>query len=400
MTDDATPSNAPAEPEPRTPVFRLTHWNETSSSVAEFASIEQARDALESSKGFAWLDIECVPLATLEPVLEQLVALHPIAADALCDDLARVRVQNFGAQLLTTMVFIHATKGGKQVAEVIDFLATPQVLVTIQDLKGDCFDSVREQLRDPSARVRKLGPYFLLLQLGRSIAKSYDPLFKAWSERVNKLEDSLTHRADRRMLQKIHFVRDHMMTYRECVIPLRESLRRLLAQPQSQQLPLEASFSLQELEDEFAVLQERLNNQTDRVQRLMDLYLNAIANRANEVMRVLTIISTIFMPLSFVASLYGMNFQRDDGANPWNMPELYWKYGYLFALGLMFCVSLAFLCFFWKRGWIGAFSRAERKQGLDSLTQELAGVIGLSNLTKGRPTRIARPTQAPMIRQR
>ncbi len=398
MDDAATAGAMGVDAEPRMPLFRVTSWNPTQASVAEFASLESARIAIEQTTDFAWLDIECASLSVIEPELQRLIHLHPIAADALRDGPARAKVQDFGAQLLATMIFIHSLKTGERVGEVIDFLVTDRLLVTIQDRKGDCFDSVREQIRDESARVRKLGPYFLLLQLGRSIAQSYRPLFAEWEKKVDRLEDALTRRADRTMLHRIHQLRGHLVTYRECVIPIRESIRRRLSKQGG--LTEEAALSLQELEDEFGALQVIVEFQTDRVQRLMDLYLNAIANRANEVMRVLTIISTIFMPLSFVASLYGMNFQAEDGANPWNMPELYWKYGYLFALGLMFVISISFLCFFWRKGWIGSLAQSDRKPSLEGLTQEFAGVIGLSNLAKGRRPRVTRATQPPMVRQR
>ncbi|MSR40632.1 MAG: magnesium/cobalt transporter CorA [Phycisphaerales bacterium] len=377
----------------RPPLYRLILWNPREFRQEQLDTLESAHDILKQWEGCAWLDIECAPMSLIEPDLVRLCGLHPIAADTLRNGPARAKVQDFGTHLLATMIFIH----GAQVTEVIDFVATDRLLVTVQERPGDCFTKVREQLRDGTGRVRALGPQFLLLQLGRAIAESYRPLITELEKKVDKLEDALSMRADRTMLHKIHYLRVHLLTYRDCVSPLRDSIAKILAQPLTSLN--ETRLSLRELEDEFAALQEVVDFQRERVQRLMDLYLNAIANRANEVMKVLTIISTIFMPLSFIASVYGMNFVH-SASSPWNMPELEWEYGYLYALGTMGTVALAFLWFFWRKGWIGTLARFERKQAAETLAQELAGLVGLSHLRKGRARRIARASPTPIARQR
>ena len=114
---------------------------------------------------------------------------------------------------------------------------------------------------------------------------------------------------------------------------------------------------------------------------MTDLYLNGISNRLNDVMRILTIISTLFMPLSFLASLYGMNFDR--AASDLNMPELGWRYGYLGVLGVMCLVSISLIVFFWRKGWL-ADPTAERRHGLDGLALDMADFIGFIGSRGGR----------------
>ncbi|RLS91329.1 MAG: hypothetical protein DWI11_11380, partial [Planctomycetota bacterium] len=317
MSDESTHNPvAGSEGTPiRAPRYELILWNQRESSETVLADLDSVHDMIAKWNGFAWLDIEGAPMSVVEPQVDRLIGLHPIAADTLRDGPARAKVQDFGSHLLATMIFIHNSRD----AEVIDFIVTEKVLVTVQERPGDCFARVREQLKDGSGRIRELGTHFLLMHLGRAIADSYRPLLAELERRVDRIEDSLSRRADRSTLHRIHHLRTQLMTYRSCVIPLRESIVRLLLQQSS--LSKETQLSLRELEDELAALQDIVDFQRDRVQRLIDLYLNAISNRLNDVMRVLTIISTIFMPLSFVAGVYGMNFQDEDGALPWNMPE-------------------------------------------------------------------------------
>ena len=396
MSDEST-HNPVAGPEStliRAPRYELILWNHRESSETVLADLDSVHDMIAKWNGFAWLDIEGAPMSVVEPQVDRLIGLHPIAADTLRDGPARAKVQDFGSHLLATMIFIHNSRD----AEVIDFIVTEKVLVTVQERPGDCFARVREQLKDGSGRIRELGTHFLLMHLGRAIADSYRPLLAELEKRVDRIEDSLSRRADRSTLHRIHHLRTQLMTYRSCVIPLRESIVRLLLQHSA--LSKETQLSLRELEDELAALQDIVDFQRDRVQRLIDLYLNAISNRLNDVMRVLTIISTIFMPLSFVAGVYGMNFQDEDGALPWNMPELRWQYGYLFSLAVMALVASTLVFFFWRKGWIGEFARNERKHGIEAIAQEFAGLVGITTASKGRPRRAQRSSPPPVSRQR
>ncbi len=396
MSDESTQQPvAGSEGTPiRSPRYELILWNQQESRETVLADLNSVHDAIANWNGFAWLDVEGAPMSVVEPQVDRLIGLHPVAADTLRDGPARAKVQDFGSHLLATMIFIHNSRD----AEVIDFIATEKVLVTVQERPGDCFATVREQLKDGSGRIRELGTHFLLMHLGRAIAESYRPLLTELEKRIDRIEDSLFRRADRSMLHRIHQLRTQLMMYRSCVIPLRESIMRLLAQHSA--LSKDAQLSLRELEDELAALQDVVDFQRDRVQRLIDLYLNAISNRLNDVMRVLTIISTIFMPLSFVAGVYGMNFQNENGAMPWNMPELNWQYGYLFSLTVMALIASAFVYFFWRKGWIGEFARNERKHGLEGIAQEFAGIVGISTTSKGRPRRAQRSSQPSVSRQR
>jgi len=360
----------------------------TLGSLAEAAPIvASARERGSTSR--VWIDVEGVSLGEALADLGALLPLHPMAAELLRNGAARALVEDFGAHLLATMVFMHdapvakPTDGGgdaagAHVSEVIDFIFDDRLLVTIQERPGDCFDGVRERLALGSGQVRAPGAAFLFSMLGRAICDSYLPILEKTARRIDRIEDALAERPDRAALVRIHHLRARLLELRRQLIPLQDSIAMLLlrrppAEPGSS--AREVDMSLRSLLDELAELRDALDFQRDEVQRLTDLYLNSVSNRLNDVMRVLAIISTLFMPLSFLASLYGMNFDRASGR--WNMPELGWEYGYLFVLGLMSVVAVGLTIFFWRKGWLAEPTRA-RRRGVDGLTLDMVEFVGLT----------------------
>lgn len=354
-----------------------------------------------------WLDIEGVPLGEVVSDLGALMPLHPMAAELLRNGAARALVEDFGDHLLATMVFVHqasvarsaeGAEGGAHVSEVIDFVFDDRVLITIQERPGDCFDGVRERLANGSGRARSSGAAFLFSMLGRAICDSYLPILEKTARRIDRIENALAERPDRAILGRIHHLRTRLLELRRQLIPLQDSiammlLRRAPAEPGS--TAREVDISLRSLLDELAELRDALDFQRDEVQRLTDLYLSSVSNRLNDVMRVLAIISTLFMPLSFLASLYGMNFDRTSGR--WNMPELGWEYGYLFVLGLMSVVAIGLTIFFWRKGWLADPTRA-RRRGVDGLTLDMVEFVGLTGPTgRGAGSRRRRRSSAKGI---
>jgi len=342
-----------------------------------FASLAELGPFVTQEQGKIWIDVEGVSATEIVAELERILPLHPVAADLLREGSARTLVEDFGSHMLATMVFVHDA----HTPEVIDFIFNDRLIITVQERPGDCFHEVRQRLRSGAGRVRELHAEFLFALLGRAICRSYQPIIDLVDQRIERLEDQLATRPDRSHLARIHVLRTRLIQLRQRVVPLRESIVRLVAHGS----PSTArNLALRGLYDELASLQDDLDFHRDAVQRLSDLYMNGMSNRLNDVMRILTIISTVFMPLSFIASIYGMNFDREAGAL--NMPELGWRYGYLFALALMGIVAGSFCVFFWRRGWIGD-QAGRRRGGIDGLALDVVEFVGL----RGDPRRTAHP---------
>jgi magnesium transporter len=169
-------------------------------------------------------------------------------------------------------------------------------------------------------------------------------------ELLEALEDVIIARPSPAAIGAIHAVKRDLITMRRAIWPLRETLA-LLSREASPLFHDETRLYLRDCHDHTVQIIELLESYREIASGLLDVYLSSASNRMNEIMKVLTVISTIFIPLSFIASVYGMNF--DPTRSPWNMPELGWRYGYPFALGLMAGVAVTLLLFFRRRGWLG-----------------------------------------------
>jgi magnesium transporter len=361
--------------------------------VRTLASLAEAAPLIRDGSAKVWIDVEGLHASEVVQELEKLMSLHPMAADLLRNGNARAMVEDYGTHKLATMVFVHDAR----TSEVIDFVFNERVMVTIQERPGDCFDGVRERLRSGTDRARELGAPFLFSLLGRAICDSYQPVLERFSHRIEKMESALTRKPDRGMLAKIHSLRTKLLELRQQIVPLQESIFTINTRRSEQTGADELTLALRSLADELAEVRDALDFHRDEIQRLTDLYLNGISNRLNDVMRVLTIISTLFMPLSFLASLYGMNFDRE--ASPWNMPELGWKFGYLAVLGVMCAVSVSLVVFFWRKGWL-ADPTVERRHGIDGLALDMVEFIGLSAAGGHQGRRSRRRKPAASVRTR
>lgn len=385
---DPAPSDAPSAPR-----IELISYDRDIVERRTLSSLAEAASLASDPSRRVWLDIEGLHASEVVQELERLLPLHPMAADLLRNGSARAMVEDYGEHRLATMVFVHDAR----TSEVIDFVFDDRMMVTIQERPGDCFDGVRERLAAGSGRVRELGAPFLFSLLGRAICDSYQPILERLAGRIAKFEAVLTLRPERGMLARIHALRTQLMEMRQQIVPLQESIHTILARGAGEGGANELTLALRSLADELAELRDALDFHRDEVQRLTDLYLNGISNRLNDVMRVLTIISTLFMPLSFLASLYGMNFDR--AASDLNMPELGWRYGYLAVLGVMCAVSVSLVIFFWRKGWL-TDPTVERRHGLDGLALDMVDFIGVARggAQRGRRARRRRPTASVRAR--
>jgi magnesium transporter len=220
-----------------------------------------------------------------------------------------------------------------------------------QEQTDDCFAKVRERLRSPSRAVRQHGSDFLAYALVDAVVDSYFPVVNQLGDELENVEDQLV-RPDElgTLMHDILKLRSDIRTLRRVAWAHREMIREWMAYD-GRLLSQSTQIHLRDVSDHTIRLVELLDSCREMCTDLRDLHMSATSMRMNEVMKVLTVIATIFIPLGFIAGLYGMNFATD--ASPWNMPETRWYLGYPFALLLMATVAGAMLYYFRLKGWIG-----------------------------------------------
>ena len=279
--------------------------------------------------------------------------LHMLALEDVVNVHQRSKVEHYG-----TYDFIVS-----RAARRSEHLETGQVslflgknfVITFLEQEEPLLEPVRERLRKGSAQVRSGGPDYLAYAILDALLDSYFPLLEDLGERLELLEDEVVLRPGPAVVARIHEAKRDLLTIRRAVWPQRDALGILYRDP-STLVAAETRLFLRDCYDHTVQIVDLIETYREMASGMMDVYLSSVSNRMNEVMKVLTIIATIFIPLSFIASLYGMNFNTE--ASRWNMPELGWRYGYLFALGVMALMAGGMLLYFRRKGWLGAQTAA------------------------------------------
>jgi magnesium transporter len=294
-----------------------------------------------------WLTVAGVDDAGTMAELGRIFGLHALALEDVVQPHQRAKVEQYGEQLfiVARMAELNASLETEQLSL---FVGKNFVLTFLED-PGDCFESLRARLR-AGGPLRQAPSGYLAYSLLDAVIDAYFPVVEAYAERLDRLEDRVIGKPNRRAVSEIHAAKHDLRSVRRIVWPLREAVNSLIRDP-SPLIDDDTRVHLRDCYDHLVQIIDLIETYRELCSDLTDLYLSSLSNRMNEVMKVLTIIATIFMPLGFITGVYGMNFNTERSA--WNMPELNWRYGYPFALGLMTLTLLGMLWYFRHKGWLG-----------------------------------------------
>jgi magnesium transporter len=297
-----------------------------------------------------WVNVDGLGDLAMLMQLAELFELHPLAMEDVVNVHQRAKVEPFGNR--TFLVSRMVRLGESLEPEQISLFVGPNFVVSFQEQAGwDCLESVRERIRRRVTRIREAGPGYLAYSLLDAVVDNFFPVLEAYGERLEDLEDRIIVAPDRSAIAEVHQVKRELLTIRRSIWPQREALN-VLVRDEVPNFEHDTRIYLRDVYDHAVRIIDLVETYREICSDLMDLYLSSVSNRMNEVMRVLTVISTLFIPLTFIAGLYGMNFDPDS--SPWNMPELRWYFGYPLCIALMVLISAAQFWFFWRKGWIFA----------------------------------------------
>jgi magnesium transporter len=234
--------------------------------------------------------------------------------------------------------------------EQVSLIVGRNYLLTIQEEPElDAFEPVRERIRHNKGAIRQQGTDYLAYSLIDAIIDGFFPVLEDYGERLEDLQDEVVSQPTKRTLDKIHRIKRELLLLRRAIWPQRDAINSLIRED-SQLVSQPVRIYLRDCYDHTVQVIDMVETYRELASNLMDIYLSSISNRMNEVMQTLTVISTIFIPLTFIAGIYGMNFDRS--ASPVNMPELGWYYGYPSVLAVMLAIASSLLIYFWRRGWL------------------------------------------------
>jgi len=330
--------------EPSDDPVRITLLDYNETRVLERQIDDPAEAAsTRGSASVSWFNVDGLhDVESIESIAEPF-GLHPLAVEDIVHTGQRPKAEEYEDSLfLVLRMLSYNDEAGRVDDEQVSFVIGPHWLLSFQQRAGDAFDGVRERIRNDRGRIRRAGPDYLAYSLIDAIVDQYFVVLERLGERVEALDEEVSERAEPRKLEEIRQLKREFLFLRKSIWPLREVLSGI----QRGESPLFDEHTLIYLRDAYdhtIQVIDTVETYRDMMSGLLEVYLTNISNRMNEVMKVLTIIATIFIPLSFVAGVYGMNFAH--------MPELSWRYGYYGALGVMGAVAVGMLAFFKRKGW-------------------------------------------------
>ncbi|HET8656299.1 MAG TPA: magnesium/cobalt transporter CorA [Longimicrobiaceae bacterium] len=295
-----------------------------------------------------WVNVDGVEHVETVQTLGEIFNLHRLALEDVVDVPQQAKVEEYGDYLF--IVARQAEMSGGLETEQIGIFLGRDFVLTFQERAGDPFEPVRERIRGNIGRIRSAGPDYLAYAVLDAIVDYYYPVLERVGDRLDGLEMEILRRPDRSTMNHLYGLKRELTILRRSIWPEREALNSLLRDP-SDLIEPETRIYLRDTYDHIVQSIEIVESYRDLSSSLTDLYLSSVSQRTNEIMKVLTIFAAIFIPLTFIAGVYGMNF--DPAVSPWNMPELKWFYGYPFALSLMTAVAVAMLIYFRRKGWFG-----------------------------------------------
>ena len=302
---------------------------------------------------------ECVSLREFPPVswvnvngihdvriIEQLgahIGLHPLVMEDLVHLDQRPKLEEYDGYLFIVFKMLHYDDNKGVRVEQVSLVAGETYVISFQEYAGDVLEPIRDRIRTGKGRIRKMGADYLAYALMDTVVDHYFVVIEKIGSKIESIEEALLEQGDKAIMQHISQLKKDIILLRRSIWPLRE----VIAKMQRLESPLfkkKTAAYLRDLYDHIIQVIEMLETMSDLLASLTDLYISEQGLRMNEVMKFLTIIGTIFIPLTFIAGIYGMNFAY--------MPELHWTYGYPIAMFVMALIGGGFLVYFKRRGWL------------------------------------------------
>lgn len=340
------------------PPGTLVHIGDKSNRSVQISVIGYAPDGIEE-RNFAqidqylhnpcdsdvvWVNVEGVSDVELIRTLGEKHAFHPLVLEDIVNTVQRPKIEDYGDYLFIVLRMLRPTEDGGFSSEQLSIILGPDYLFTFQEgIKGDAFESVRNRIRSGKGKIRGMGADYLAYALIDSIVDGYFSVLEVFGERIVDVEEELTLIPDQKALHRIIDMKKEIIFLRKTVWPLREAIS-FLERGDSPLLHDATRLYFRDVYDHTVQVIDTVETYRDLLSGMLDLYLSSISNRTNEVMKFLTVIGTIFMPLTFLVGVYGMNFKH--------FPELEWKNGYFVLWGVMVAMALLMVAYFRKKRWL------------------------------------------------
>ena len=342
----------------------LVHIGEERTEKVKISIIDYNEDSFKERQGVkveecfpfkdtptvTWINVDGIHQLDIIEKLGKQFDIHPLVLEDIVNTSQRPKMEDFESYIFIVLKMLYIDRKDSEIkSEQVSLVLGSNFVISFQEKEGDVFNSIRERIRNAKGRIRKMASDYLVYSLMDAIVDNYFVILERIGERIEGMEDELVNNPVPKTLQAIHNLKRDAIFLRKSVWPLREVINSM-EREESPLIQKSTDIFLRDLYDHTIQVIDTIETSRDMVSGMLDIYLSSISNRMNEVMKVLTIIATIFIPITFVAGIYGMNFNPE--ISRWNMPELNWRFGYLFACGVMLLMVLTMVLYFKRKKWL------------------------------------------------
>ncbi|HUU39398.1 MAG TPA: magnesium/cobalt transporter CorA [Desulfatiglandales bacterium] len=331
--------------ESRTEKVKITviDYNEERLQEKEAATVEECFP-FKDEPTVTWINIDGIHQADIIEKIGMHFGIHHLILEDIMNTGQRPKMEDLEDYIFIVAKMIYYDEKGNDIkAEQVSLLIGLNFVISFQEEEGDVFNPVRERIRKSKGRIRKMKADYLAYSLIDTIVDHYFVVLEKLGEKIEDMEEELINNPIPETLKTIHTLKRELIFLRKSVWPLREVIS-VLERGESSLIRESTGIYLKDVYDHTIQVVDTVETFRDMVSGMLDIYLSSISNKMNEVMKVLTIIATIFIPLTFVAGLYGMNFKY--------IPELEWHWGYFVVLFLMASISFGMLLYFRNKKWL------------------------------------------------
>lgn len=299
----------------------------------------------KGNKQVTWINVNGLNNTAVIEKLGTHYGLHPLTLEDITNTNHRPKLDEFDMYLFIVLKMLYIKNDDELVFEQVSIVVGDDYVLTFQEAEGDVFDDLRERISTDKGRVRSLGSDYLMYAIIDAVVDHYITVLEALGDKIEEVEDHVFEDGsdNNEIASKIQELKREVLKIRRTIFPLREIINHL----DKIEHPIidEKTYNfLRDLYDHIVQINENIEMYREMIWSLLDMYMSIISNKMNEIMKVLTIIATVFIPLTFIAGIYGMNFDH--------MPELHYKYGYFILWGVMIVIFLLMLIYFRRRKWL------------------------------------------------
>jgi magnesium transporter len=321
----------------------IIDYDETQYQEKEAKTIEECFP-FKDSPTVTWINIDGIHEVNIIEKVGKHFDLHPLIMEDIVNTEQRPKMEDFGHYVYVVLRMLYFDEEEHEVkGEQVSLVLGENIVISFQEKEGDIFNPIRERIRNNKGRIRKMGADYLAYSLLDTIVDNYFTILEKLGDRIEEMEERLVSDPRPETLQEIHKLKREMIFLRKSVWPLREVINGL-ERGESSLVHKASRIYLRDVYDHTIQVIDTVETFRDMLSGMHDTYLSSISNRMNEIMKVLTIIATIFIPLTFIAGVYGMNFKF--------MPELEWRWAYFIVWLVIVIVAAYMVIFFKKKKWL------------------------------------------------